>query len=109
MRFKGGWHLTMIFEAKKASDELDAKARQAIEKYAGRHGLEVQTVTPRYFDWRLFFQSGLSGTARAYRVVANTTFGDRVTRLYAYDANGEMIFENKGLKRWSNGVWFDAE
>jgi hypothetical protein len=99
----------MIFEAAKASDELDARARHAIERYAERHGLEVQAVTPRCFDWRLFFKPGLSGSARGYRVVARSAFGRTVTRLYAYDAHGEAILENNGLKRWTNGVWFDAD
>jgi hypothetical protein len=44
----------MIFEAARNSEALDARAHLAIQEYIARHGMQLQSVERRVWDWRLF-------------------------------------------------------
>ncbi len=46
--------------------------------------------------------------AQVYRVVAISSDGTTNTYVYAYDPIGFSVLERSGLKRFSNGAWFDA-
>lgn len=98
----------MILDAARASEALDAEAYRAIEGYLERRGLKLESIQRRVWDWRLFFRRELSNVGRAYRVKYVSQNGEATVHIFGFEPTNLSTLGNRGLKRWANGVWFDA-
>lgn len=68
----------------------------------------MQSSRRIFFAWKLIFGRGLSNIAELYRVESIAADGSVRKRDFAFDPLGGAALANSGLKRFANGVWFDA-
>ncbi|MDB5439120.1 MAG: hypothetical protein JWM33_1547 [Caulobacteraceae bacterium] len=87
---------------------MSADAEAAITAYLNSKGQRPLVIRRLWFSWKVIFGRGLSNMATGYRVTATSDDGATNTYVYACDPIGFSVFERSGLKRFSNGVWFDA-
>jgi hypothetical protein len=80
-----------------------------IREHLDRRGLELQSVRRLWFAWKVLLGRGVSNLAVGYEATARARDGSLHRYTYAWDPAGGAVFERSGLKRFANGVWFDAE
>jgi hypothetical protein len=80
-----------------------------IRRHLDQRGLELQSVRRIWFTWKLLLGRGVSNLAVAYEATATARDGSLHRYTYAWDPAGGSVFERSGLKRFANGVSFDAD
>ena len=71
----------------------------------GQSPVEIRRMA---FSWKSVFSLTTSNQLSEYRVVSVTRDGDIHNHTFGYDPSGGSVSQFSGLKRYSNGQWFDA-